>query len=264
MDYSRYKALEIAKDGRIVTVTINRPEVRNAINHELHEEFGTIFTDLDMDDSCDVIILTGASGAFSGGGDIPWIIEQNGNLPLNTLTTRTGRRIQTALLDLEKPILAKVRGPGNRARVLARPVLRLCLCHSGGGVLRPARRGRARRRGRRLRRVAAAGRVRPRPALPAHRRSHPGQGGRGDRPHHRGGSRRAARRRRRRDGPAHGLRCDPRDPVHEGRDQRRPQGDRAAVLDRAAAFENVTLFTNDNRNAVEAFLTKEKPTFSGS
>ncbi len=65
MDYSRYKGLEITQEGSIVTVTMNRPKVRNAIDHELHEEFGTIFTDLDMDDSCDVVILTGASGAFS-------------------------------------------------------------------------------------------------------------------------------------------------------------------------------------------------------
>ena len=111
IDYSRYKALEISREGRIVTVTINRPEVRNALNHDLHEEFGTIFTDLDRDSDCDIIIITGAAGAFSGGGDFSWILDQHANLPMNTAANKTNRRIQNSLLDLEKPIIAKVRGP---------------------------------------------------------------------------------------------------------------------------------------------------------
>jgi len=111
VDYSRYQVLQVARQNRIATVTINRPAVKNALNHDLHEEFGTIFTDLDMDDDCDVIVLTGADGAFSAGGDISWIREQWNNLPMNTAANRTGRRIQQSLLDLEKPIIAKVRGP---------------------------------------------------------------------------------------------------------------------------------------------------------
>jgi len=111
VDYSRYQMLQVSREGRIVTVTINRPEVKNALNHDLHEEFGTIFSDLDRDDDCDVIILTGAAGAFSAGGDISWIREQWQNLPMNAAANRTSRRIQNSILDLEKPILAKVRGP---------------------------------------------------------------------------------------------------------------------------------------------------------
>jgi enoyl-CoA hydratase len=110
MDYSRYKILQVARRDRIATVTISRPAVRNALNHDLHEEFGTIFTDLDRDDDCDVIVLTGANGAFSAGGDMSWIREQWDNLPMSTAANRTSRRIQQSLLDLEKPIIAKVRG----------------------------------------------------------------------------------------------------------------------------------------------------------
>jgi enoyl-CoA hydratase len=111
VDYSRYKVLQVSRHGRVVTVTINRPEVKNALNHDLHEEFGTIFSDLDLDDGCDVIVLTGARGAFSAGGDMSWIREQWNNLPMNSAANRTNRRIQQSLLDLEKPIIAKVRGP---------------------------------------------------------------------------------------------------------------------------------------------------------
>jgi enoyl-CoA hydratase len=111
IDYASYKELEVSRDGRIVTVTFNRPQVRNALNEGLHDELGTIFTDLDRDDECDVIVLTGAGGSFSAGGDIGWIRAQWGNLPMSAAASRTNRRIQQALLDLEKPIIAKVRGP---------------------------------------------------------------------------------------------------------------------------------------------------------
>ena len=111
VDYSGYEMLDITREGRIVTVTINRPEVRNALNGTLHEELSTIFIDLDRDDECDVIVLTGAGGSFSAGGDITWMRSQWGDIARSTHANRTGRRIQQALLDLEKPILAKVRGP---------------------------------------------------------------------------------------------------------------------------------------------------------
>jgi enoyl-CoA hydratase/carnithine racemase len=63
MDYRSYNHLEIAKQDRVVTVTLNRPEVRNAIDAGLHAELGRIFLDLDLDEECDVVILT-STGCF--------------------------------------------------------------------------------------------------------------------------------------------------------------------------------------------------------
>jgi enoyl-CoA hydratase len=110
IDYSSYTTLVVGREGRIANVTINRPEVLNALNHDLHEELSTVFTDLDRDDDCDVIVLSGSGRAFSAGGDMNWIREQWSNLPMNGPANRTNRRIQQSLLDLEKPIIAKVRG----------------------------------------------------------------------------------------------------------------------------------------------------------
>ncbi|MEU9273113.1 enoyl-CoA hydratase/isomerase family protein [Streptomyces sp. NPDC048251] len=110
VDYSRYEMLQVTRDERIVTVTINRPEVRNALNGALHEELGDIFGDLNRDEACDVIVLTGAGKSFCAGGDISWMREQWQNMPMSTAANRTGRRIQQSMLDLEKPIIAKVRG----------------------------------------------------------------------------------------------------------------------------------------------------------
>lgn len=111
MDYSKYKQLSVTQDGPIVTVTLNRPEVRNVINGEMHDELATIFIDVDMDESCDLVILTGSGGYFCGGGDLNWVLTQHRNTVRSAHAGRTGRRIQSSLLDLEKPIIAKVRGP---------------------------------------------------------------------------------------------------------------------------------------------------------
>jgi enoyl-CoA hydratase len=111
LDYQRYEHLAISHDGRIVTVTLNRPEVKNAINLKLHHELAAIFSDLDLDDSCDVVILTGAGDAFCGGGDLNWILEQTQDSMMRADGNRMNRRMQHSILDLEKPIIAKVRGP---------------------------------------------------------------------------------------------------------------------------------------------------------
>ena len=73
MKYEGYQELQIGRSGRILTLTIDRPEVKNAINAATHEELSRIFTDVDRDAETDVVILTGAGGAFCGGGDITWM-----------------------------------------------------------------------------------------------------------------------------------------------------------------------------------------------
>jgi enoyl-CoA hydratase len=110
MDYSRYEYLQVTNEGPIFTVTLNRPDALNVINGELHHELAQIFWDLDHDEACDVVILTGAGKSFSAGGDLRWVRSLAGNVVRSTEANRVGRRMQSALLDLEKPILAKVRG----------------------------------------------------------------------------------------------------------------------------------------------------------
>ena len=71
MDYSKYQHLLIEIDDGLATVTINRPEVYNAVNHRLHGELARIWRDLDDDPEVRAIMVTGAGEkAFSAGGDL--------------------------------------------------------------------------------------------------------------------------------------------------------------------------------------------------
>jgi enoyl-CoA hydratase len=112
VDYSRYQELMIERRDRILTVTLNRPASYNAVNHELHEELADIFLDIAKDDEADVIILTGAGKAFCAGGDLRAMkahSDEHG-VPGYYLSRVSAKRIITSLLDLEKPVIAKVNG----------------------------------------------------------------------------------------------------------------------------------------------------------
>ena len=55
---------------RVTTITLNRPEARNALSRALTADLAAAITEADADDNVDVIILTGADPAFSAGGDL--------------------------------------------------------------------------------------------------------------------------------------------------------------------------------------------------
>jgi enoyl-CoA hydratase len=111
MTYDRYEMLKVSVAERIATITMSRPQVKNAVNPALHEELSHIFSDVDRDPDVDVVILTGAGGAFSAGGDLEWLKALHGDPVATARSIQNDRRIQNSLLDLEKPILAKVVGP---------------------------------------------------------------------------------------------------------------------------------------------------------
>lgn len=56
--------------GEVLVVTINRPEVRNAVNSPTARKLGQVFVDFDNDDSLSVAVLTGADGTFCAGADL--------------------------------------------------------------------------------------------------------------------------------------------------------------------------------------------------
>ena len=111
MTYDDYEFLKTARKGRILTITISRPEALNAVNAGVHKELSRIFTDVDCDDEADVVVLQGAGKAFCAGGDLKWMVGLRGDTMAWVNLIRDDRKIQNSLLDLEKPIIAKVNGP---------------------------------------------------------------------------------------------------------------------------------------------------------
>lgn len=102
-----YETLIVDRDGGVVTVTLNRPEKKNAANDRMWTELRLAFTDVGLDPDAHVLVVTGAGGAFCSGADLssPNEIEEHG--------TARMRRIGAAALALHrvaKPTIAKVGG----------------------------------------------------------------------------------------------------------------------------------------------------------
>jgi enoyl-CoA hydratase len=111
MDYSQYERIKIDRRGHILTLTLNRPETRNAVDGRMHNELATIFYDVQLDEQADVIVITGAGSAFSAGGDINWLASLRQAGSAGQLAAVDVKKIVFGLLDLEKPIIARIHGP---------------------------------------------------------------------------------------------------------------------------------------------------------
>ncbi|WP_367110448.1 enoyl-CoA hydratase/isomerase family protein [uncultured Psychrobacter sp.] len=70
---NNYKSLLVNINEHIATVTLNRPEIRNAFNDETISELNTVFSELGSDDNVRVIVLAAAGKAFCAGADLNWM-----------------------------------------------------------------------------------------------------------------------------------------------------------------------------------------------
>ena len=66
-------ALEVVRSGSVATVTLNRPDRRNALDPALLEALTDAFTRLSVDEEIRVIVLEGAGAAFCAGADLEWM-----------------------------------------------------------------------------------------------------------------------------------------------------------------------------------------------
>ena len=74
-------------DGHILTVTINRPEVMNALHPPAHAEFDEVWNEFDKDEDLWVGIVTGAGDrAFSAGNDLKFQAQAGGKMEMSTQT----------------------------------------------------------------------------------------------------------------------------------------------------------------------------------
>lgn len=104
------------QDGPIVTLTMNQPEVRNALTgNTAVAELEAACRRIEEDHSVSVVILTGTGTVFSSGGNINEMKRQlNGEILPTALRHeyREGiQRVPKALYDLEVPTIAAVNGP---------------------------------------------------------------------------------------------------------------------------------------------------------
>lgn len=97
----------VEREGHLTIITINRPDVMNALHAPAHAEFSEIFDDFVADPDQWVAIITGAgSRAFSAGNDLKYQAS-GGDMSMRPATGFAGI---TARFDNPKPVIAAVNG----------------------------------------------------------------------------------------------------------------------------------------------------------
>jgi 2-(1,2-epoxy-1,2-dihydrophenyl)acetyl-CoA isomerase len=107
-----YEHLLVQQDGAVLTVTMNRPEVLNAINDSLLDGLGEVMEEAARDESVRCVVLTGAGRAFGAGADLRGFaaghasgepIKVSGHL-------QKYHRVVRAIRTMSRPVIAAVRG----------------------------------------------------------------------------------------------------------------------------------------------------------
>ena len=102
----------VSADGRVATITLNRPERKNPLTFDSYAELRDLFRELPYASDVRAIVLTGAGGNFCSGGDVFEIIEPLTRMAepeLLAFTRMTGDLV-LAMLRAPQPIIAAVDG----------------------------------------------------------------------------------------------------------------------------------------------------------
>jgi enoyl-CoA hydratase len=114
--------VRVERSGRVLTVILSRPEVRNAVDPDHADALQEAFLAFDKDQDADVAVLWGEGGAFCAGADLKNLAKRGIATPENRATHRSleyptdgsapprGPLGPTRLL-LDKPVIAAVEGP---------------------------------------------------------------------------------------------------------------------------------------------------------
>jgi methylglutaconyl-CoA hydratase len=106
-----YKTIQLAYDSGVATITLNRPDKRNAISFELIDDLLRALKEVETSDAI-VLIVTGAGKAFSSGMDLENLKTLIGRTPEQNLEdSQTMVRLFRSLYEFPKVTIAAVNGP---------------------------------------------------------------------------------------------------------------------------------------------------------
>lgn len=111
IDFSKYPdSLKLDLTDNVLTISLNNPDMRNAILPEMDEALTRIFWEADRDPAVRVVVLTGEGKSFCAGGDLAGMQAGLDNINNFVVGCKNGKRILQSMTDCDKPIVARVQG----------------------------------------------------------------------------------------------------------------------------------------------------------
>ena len=103
----------LERHGRVLLVTLNRPDVLNALVIDMRQALRDAFDDAARDPEVRAVVLTGAGRGFCSGGDIPFmkeVMESGARFEDFRPLVAAGREVALAIHRCGKPVIAAVNG----------------------------------------------------------------------------------------------------------------------------------------------------------
>ena len=106
------EGIDVDQIGSQVTITINRPDVMNAMTTQMFADFGRICREISRSESVRVVVITGAGGNFCSGADVGGQGSQanSGKKHVHIKNMRQISESVLALNEIPHPVIAKIRG----------------------------------------------------------------------------------------------------------------------------------------------------------
>jgi len=104
-----YQFIKYEKSNGVATITINRPEVYNAVNDGVTYEMQDAFRQIGKDSEVRVVVLTGEGKAFCSGQDLKAIMGEEKDTFMNVMKKRYNPLIKL-MRELPKPIIGRING----------------------------------------------------------------------------------------------------------------------------------------------------------
>jgi 2-(1,2-epoxy-1,2-dihydrophenyl)acetyl-CoA isomerase len=105
-----YQTLVVERTGSLATITLNRPDARNAIDLTMRQELVAALDEVEADVAVRVLILTGSGGHFCAGGDVKTMRQRRQTAAEGRARVQMLNTMVLRLVDFPRPTIAMVDG----------------------------------------------------------------------------------------------------------------------------------------------------------
>jgi enoyl-CoA hydratase len=107
-----FTSLELDRpDEWILRITLRNPATLNAVDHDAHAQLAAVWQTVDRDDETRVVVVRGADGAFSSGGDLALVEDIARDWETRLRVFHEARDLVYNVINCRKPVVAAIEGP---------------------------------------------------------------------------------------------------------------------------------------------------------
>jgi enoyl-CoA hydratase len=110
--YDEFTSLQFDRpDESILRITLTNPETLNSVGHDGHQQLAEVWRAVDRDPDTRVVVVRGANGAFSSGGDLGLVEDIARDWETRLRVFHEARDLVYNIVNCRKPIVSAIEGP---------------------------------------------------------------------------------------------------------------------------------------------------------